>query len=144
MAASLTLPCVFYCLLAMWQPTEFHFIAGAIFVEQFGYGFGFSAYMLYLLYFSRGESATSHYAFCTAFMAIGMMVPGMFAGWIQEFLDKFDFFAEGFNQGYVNFFWVVVLSSTITFLVSSLVKIDPSFGRKNDSINSLQPEVGES
>lgn len=130
MAASLTLPCVFYCMLAMWQPTSLFLIMVAIFLEQFGYGFGFSAYMLYLLYFSRGESATSHYAFCTAFMAVGMMIPGMFAGWLHQWLDTYVFFETNYNQGFINFFWVVVLSSTLTFLACSLVKIDPSFGRK--------------
>lgn len=131
MAASLTLPCVFYCFLAMWQPEQFWLISGAVFVEQFGYGFGFSAYMLYLLYFSRGENATSHYAFCTAFMAIGMMVPGMFAGSLHQYIDHYEFFASGFNQGFVNFFWFVLLSSVLTFLVCFMVKIDPSFGRKS-------------
>ena len=130
MAASLTLPCIFYCLLAMWQPDQFLLISIAVFVEQFGYGFGFSAYMLYLLYFSRGESATSHYAFSTAFMAIGMMIPGMFAGAIHNYFEKFEFFASGFSQGYVNFFWLVVLSSGLTFLVCSLITIDPEFGKK--------------
>ena len=131
MAASLSLPCIFYCLLAMLQPESFVLISLAIFIEQFGYGFGFSAYMLYLLYFSQGESATSHYAFCTAFMAIGMMVPGMFAGWIHNYLEKYEFFSSGFSQGFVNFFWVVFLSSTITFLVCSFIKINPRFGKKS-------------
>lgn len=130
MAACLTLPCVFYCLLAMFQPQSFFLISSAVFVEQFGYGFGFTAYMLYLLYFSRGENATSHYAFCTAFMAIGMMVPGMFAGWIHHATEEYEFFATGFNQGFVNFFWLVLLSSTLTFLSCSFVKIDPTFGKK--------------
>lgn len=130
MAASLTLPCFFYCILAMWQPESFILISIAVFIEQFGYGFGFSAYMLYLLYFSRGESATSHYAFCTAFMAIGMMVPGMFAGWLHQWMDTYEFFASGFNQGFVNFFWVVFLSSLLTFLVCAFVKVNPTFGRK--------------
>lgn len=133
MAASLTLPCFFYCLLAMWQPESFLIVSIAIFIEQLGYGFGFSAYMLYLLFFSRGNSATSHYAFCTAFMAIGMMVPGMFAGSIHEYIARYEFFASGFNQGFINFFWVVFLSSTLTFLVCYFVKIDPNFGMKKDS-----------
>lgn len=119
MAAALTLPCIFYCFLAIWQPSGIHLISSAIFVEQFGYGFGFTAYMLYLIYFSRGENATSHYAFCTAFMAIGMMVPGMFAGWILEWV-----------AGYINFFWLVVISSALTFFACSLLKIDPEFGKK--------------
>ena len=137
MAASLTLPCVFYCFLAMWQPTDFFIISGAVFIEQFGYGFGFSAFMLYLLYFSRGEAATSHYAFCTAFMAIGMMVPGMLAGWIYDYFARFEFFASGFHQGFLNFFWLVLVSSTLTFLVCSLVKIDPEFGRKKGASEGL-------
>ena len=130
MAMSLTLPCVFYCVLAMWQPSHFGLIASAVFIEQFGYGFGFSAYMLYLLYFSRGKNATSHYAFCTAFMAIGMMVPGMCAGWVYEWLQKYEFFASDLNQGFVNFFWVVVLTSTLTYVVCGIVRIDPKFGKK--------------
>lgn len=143
MAAALTLPCLFYCMLAMWQPAQFYLIAGAIFVEQLGYGFGFSAYMLYLLYFSRGESATSHYAFCTAIMAIGMMVPGMWAGWLQEKMQYMDIISSGFNQGFVNFFWIVVLSSAITFFVCSFVKIDPRFGRKNVSPESKEADSEE-
>lgn len=143
MAASLTLPCIFYCLLAMWQPAQFYLVAGAIFIEQLGYGFGFSAYMMYLLYFSRGESSTSHYAFCTAFMAIGMMIPGMFAGWVHQYFETYEFFASGFNQGYVNFFWLVVLSSTLTFLVCGIVKINPSFGRKNSNDNDQETFVSD-
>lgn len=131
MALSLTLPCIFYCFLAMWQPESFILISSAIFVEQFGYGFGFSAYMLYLIYFSRGESQTSHYAFCTAFMALGMMLPGMAAGWLQQLLSEFSLTGAGGNQGYVNFFWLVMLSSLATLYVCSLVKIDSGFGKKN-------------
>lgn len=141
MAASLTLPCIFYCLLAMFQPIGLHFISTAVFIEQFGYGFGFSAYMMYLLYFSKGESATSHYAFCTAFMAIGMMVPGMFAGDIIEAIDKYEFFATGINQGYINFFWLVVLTSTLTFLVCAFVKIDPTFGKKSKEIKEFKTDL---
>ena len=115
----------------MWQPDNFYLISGAIFIEQLGYGFGFSAYMMYLLYFSKGESSTSHYAFCTAFMAIGMMVPGMAAGWIHKYFEQYEIFASGFSQGYVNFFWLVMLSSTLTFLACSMVKIESSFGKKN-------------
>lgn len=104
MALSLTLPCVFYCGLAMWQPENFSLICAAIFTEQFGYGFGFTAFMLYLIYFSRGESKTSHYAFCTAFMALGMMLPGMAAGWLHDIFSGIDIYGDGTPQGYVNFF----------------------------------------
>ena len=130
MALSLTLPCIFYCGLAMWQPSDFALICTAIGLEQFGYGFGFTAFMLYLIYFSRGESQTSHYAFCTAFMALGMMLPGMAAGWIHDLLEHLNLFGAAGPQGYVNFFWVVMLSCAATFGVCMNVKIDPEFGRK--------------
>lgn len=131
MALSLTLPCAFYCGLAMWQPDSFILICSAILIEQFGYGFGFTAFMLYLIYFSRGESKTSHYAFCTAFMALGMMIPGMAAGWIHDFLSDYSVFGHGSPQGYVNFFWWVMLCCIATFAVCLNVKIDPGFGKKN-------------
>jgi len=130
MALSLTLPCVFYCFLAMYQPYSFFWISAAIFAEQFGYGFGFSAYMLYLIYFSRGESQTSHYAFCTAFMALGMMIPGMFAGWIYETCGLYNIFGSTGPQGFVNFFWIVMASCTVTFMVCMKVHIDSAFGKK--------------
>lgn len=130
MAVSLTLPCIFYCFLAIWQPSALHLISAAILIEQFGYGFGFTAYMLYLIYFSRGENATSHYAFCTAFMAIGMMIPGMFAGWILEWLSSFNLSGSDNPQAFINFFWLVVFCSVLTFFACSLIKIDPSFGKK--------------
>ncbi|MDE7402988.1 MAG: MFS transporter [Muribaculaceae bacterium] len=130
MALSLTLPCIFYCGLAYWQPTDFKLICAAIGIEQFGYGFGFTAFMLYLIYFSRGESQTSHYAFCTAFMALGMMLPGMAAGWIHEILDDVNIYNFNGPQGYLNFFWFVMLCCIATFAVSAKVKIDPEFGKK--------------
>lgn len=129
MALSLSLPCIFYCFLAMWQPESFLTICSAIALEQFGYGFGFTAFMLYLIYFSQGESQTSHYAFCTAFMALGMMIPGMFAGHIHDLVEQFNLFGLTGPQGFINFFWVVTLSSIVTLAVCSLVKIDPEFGK---------------
>lgn len=89
-----------------------------IFIEQFGYGFGFTAYMLYLIYFADGEHKTAHYAICTAFMALGMMIPGMAAGWLQE------------QMGYNHFFIWIMICCVITFGVTALLKIDPEFGKK--------------
>lgn len=130
MALSLTLPCGVYCWLSMVLPSNFSLICGAIAFEQFGYGFGFTAFMLYLIYFSRGENKTSHYAFCTAFMALGMMVPGMAAGWLHDTLSSLDIFSIQGPQGYVNFFWVVMACCLVTFAVCLKLKIDPSFGKK--------------
>lgn len=130
MAMSLTLPCIFYCFLAMAQPESFLLTCTAIGLEQFGYGFGFTAFMLYLIYFSRGESQTSHYAFCTAFMALGMMLPGMAAGWLHEVMAEYNIFGSAGPQGYVNFFWWVMLCCVATFGVCMTVKIDPEFGKE--------------
>lgn len=130
MALSLALPCGVYCWLAMSQTDNFMLICTAIAIEQFGYGFGFSAFMLYLIYFSRGESRTSHYAFCTAFMALGMMLPGMAAGWIHEQLSQINLFGGVGPQGYINFFWWVMMCCMATIVVSMIVKIDPKFGIK--------------
>ena len=80
----------------------------AIAIEQFGCGFGFTAYMLYMMYFSEGEFKTSHYAICTAFMALSMMIPGMFAGYIQEAI------------GYTDFFWLVMICCFATVVVTIL------------------------
>lgn len=130
MALSLTLPCIFYCILAMTQPESFFLISTAIFLEQFGYGFGFTAYMLYLIYFCRGKSQTSHYAFCTAFMALGMMIPGMFAGWLHDYFSCIYIFGADSPQGYINFFWLVMVACVATLSVCLKVKIDPNFGKK--------------
>ncbi len=134
MALSLTLPCALYAILALMQPeTDFAgltVINVAIFVEQFGYGFGFTAFMLYLIYFAEGEWKTAHYAFCTAFMALGMMLPGMAAGWIYDALSDLSLVNCLAAPGYFNFFCVVLVCSLATFIACLNVKIDPAFGRK--------------
>ncbi len=118
MSLSISLTCLTFCYLAMFQPESIYTISTCVFIEQFGYGFGFTAFMLYMMYFAEGEHKTSHYAICTAFMALGMMVPGMAAGWIQE------------QMGYVNFFWWVFACNIATWIVTAMVKIDPSYGKK--------------
>ncbi|MBR6282806.1 MAG: MFS transporter [Muribaculaceae bacterium] len=120
MAGCMTLPCLTFVYLAIAQPANVVIITIALCIEQFGYGFGFTAYMLYMMYFSEGEFKTSHYAICTAFMALSMMLPGFVAGYIQEAI------------GYVNFFWMVMACCFATLLVTYFVdkKIDPDYGRK--------------
>lgn len=117
MAAALTLPCGVYCYLASAQPENLTLISVLIGFEQFGYGFGFTSFMLYLMYFSRGESSTSHYAFCTAFMALGMMIPGMAAGWLFEQMASLDP-----TSPYAPFFWLIMAVSVVTFAVTGLVR----------------------
>jgi len=118
MVMAITLPDIVYVVLAYWLPSSLFAISSFVFVEQFGYGFGFSAYMLYLIYYSQGEHKTSHYALCTAFMALSMMIPGLFAGALQEAV------------GYRMFFIIVMLACTVTYVVTALLKIDPEFGKK--------------
>lgn len=123
MALAITLPDLVFIYLSSALPESLLIINVCVFIEQFGYGFGFTAYMLYLIYFSDGEHKTAHYAICTAFMALGMMLPGMIAGWLQEQL------------GYVNFFWWVMGCCLITLAVTTFLKIDPAFGRKDRAID---------
>ncbi|HPT32942.1 MAG TPA: MFS transporter, partial [Prolixibacteraceae bacterium] len=84
MALSMILTAVTFLYLSIFTPDNFFIINLCVAIEQFGYGFGFTAYMMYMIFFAQGEYKTSHYAICTAFMALGMMLPGMFAGWLQE------------------------------------------------------------
>lgn len=118
MAMSLILPCICFVFLSIFQPESMWLIGGCVALDQFGYGFGFTAYMLYLIYFSEGEFKTAHYSLCTAFMALSMMLPGMVAGYLQESL------------GYVNFFWAVMASCLVTVAVTLSIKVNPKFGKK--------------
>ena len=106
MSMALALPCAAYLILAAVQPSALWSIYLLVALDQFGYGFGFTAYMLYMMQFSEGEFKTSHYAICTAFMALSMMIPGLFAGWMQEAL------------GYVGFFIVVMICCLATVSVT--------------------------
>ena len=120
MVMAITIPDLVYVYLSCALPSSLLIINICIFLEQFGYGFGFSAYMLYLIYYSQGEHKTAHYALCTAFMALSMMIPGLFAGALQEAV------------GYRAFFVIVVVCCVMTYIVSGQLKIDPEFGKKKE------------
>ena len=130
MALATSLNCVAYIILSQLQP-DYATMAGkiitwcCIILEQFAYGFGFTAFMLFMMYFAEGPYKTSHYAICTAFMALGMMLPGMAAGWIMEDL---------LGNSYQNFFFWVLGCNLATWLVTALVRphIDPKYGAKNN------------
>lgn len=109
MAAALALPCAVYVFMSVVQPSSLVVVGACIVADQFGYGYGFSAYMLYMMHFSEGPVKTSHYAICTAFMAMSMMLPGMVAGYLQQAL------------GYTGFFIMVMICCLATFFVTSLV-----------------------
>lgn len=109
MAAALTLPSFVYCYLSMAQPESLWLIGTAVSFEQFGYGFGFTAYMMYMMHFSEGKYKTAHYAICTAFMALSMMIPGFVAGALE------------LAVGYSTFFWIANACSITTFIITYFV-----------------------
>lgn len=117
MVLSITLPHVVYIFLAYYQTESLALINISVFLEQFGYGFGFTAYMLYMMYFSQGKNTTTHYAFCTGFMALSMMLPGLFAGALQQAV------------GYLNFFIIVLCLTPLTFIAAGLIKVDEHYGK---------------
>ncbi|MEN7547539.1 hypothetical protein AAG747_06455 [Rapidithrix thailandica] len=118
MILAVNLPNGVYVFLAYALPDSFITICIAVAIEQFGYSFGFTAYMLYMIYISEGEHKTAHFAITTGFMALGMMLPGMFSGWLQELI------------GYQHFFIWVVVSAIPILVVAFFVKIKPEFGKK--------------
>ncbi len=118
MTIAINLPNAVYVFFAWALPESFVTIAAGVAVEQFGYGFGFTAYMLYMIYFSEGKSKTAHFAISTGFMALGMMLPGMLSGWLQEII------------GYFNFFVWVMICTIPGFLIVKFIKVDPTFGIK--------------
>ena len=119
MVAAINLPNLVYVYLSSALPDGFVVINACVAIEQFGYGFGFTAYMLYMIYVSEGKFKTAHFAICTGFMALGMMVPGMFSGWIQD------------QVGYQNFFLWIMLATLPAFAVCKFIPLDPEFGKKN-------------
>jgi PAT family beta-lactamase induction signal transducer AmpG len=120
MAIGINLPDLVYVYFSYIQPDIFLLISVGVGIEQFGYGFGFTGYMLYMIYLSEGKFQTSHFAITTAFMALGMMIPGMVSGYIQEWL------------GYQHFFVWVMIATIPSFVVLKFIHLDPEFGKKKD------------
>lgn len=110
MALSLALPCAVYLLMAIFRPASVWTIGSLIVLDQFGYGFGFTAYTLFMMQFVDGPLKTSHYAICTAFMWLSMKLPALVAGYLQQWL------------GYVGFFTLVMVSCLGTFLAAAIAR----------------------
>lgn len=119
MVAAMNLPNLVYVYLAFVQPENIWIISSCVAIEQLGYGFGFTAFMLYLIYVAQGAYQTAHYAICTGFMALGMMLPGMIAGWLQEIM------------GYDWFFIWVCLCTIPGIILASFLPIPEDFGKKS-------------
>ena len=120
MALAMKLPDLVYVYMAYVQPENYYLISFFVATEQFGYGFGFTAYLLYMMMLSEGENKTANYAICTGFMALGMMIPGMFSGLLQETL------------GYKYFFNWVMLATIPGFILIKFLNINPNFGIKRE------------
>lgn len=118
MVLAMNLPNLMYVYLSLTMPSSLWIVGASVAIEQFGYGFGFTAYMLYMIYVSDGKYQTAHFAITTAFMALGMMIPGMISGWLQDII------------GYQNFFIWVMLCTIPSFIIIPFLNIDPQFGKK--------------
>ncbi len=126
MLIAINLPNTVYIFLSYSLPSSFYVITASVAIEQFGYGFGFTAYMLYMIYISEGDHKTAHFAIATAFMALGMMIPGMLSGWLQELI------------GYQHFFVWVLIATIPAFIITKFVPLDPEFGKETE-----QNEINE-
>jgi PAT family beta-lactamase induction signal transducer AmpG len=120
MALIIHLPNLAFLYLAYAQPESLWLITTAVAVEQFGYGFGFTAYLLYCIYVSLGKHQTVHYALCTGLMALGMMIPGMWSGWLEELI------------GYQHFFVWIMICAIPSLAITLMVQVDPEFGKKTE------------
>jgi MFS transporter, PAT family, beta-lactamase induction signal transducer AmpG len=123
MAVMMNVPNLVYLALAYYQPENLNYVAAGVVTEKFGYGFGFTGYMLYMLYLARGEHQTSFYAICTGFMSLGLILPGSLAGYPLQWL------------GYTGFFVWIMVATIPSFLVALIVyfQMDPNFGRPEDA-----------
>ncbi len=119
MVFAMNIPNSAYLILAYWQPESYTVISTLVGLEKFGYGFGFTAFMMYLIYIAKGSHQTAHYAFATGLMALGMMIPGSISGYIQEML------------GYQHFFIWIMIATIPAFVIAKFVEIDPGFGKEN-------------
>jgi len=119
MLLAIHVPDAVFILLAYLQPTNVLLVQLCVAAEQFGYGFGFTAYLMYMIYIARGRHQTAHYAICTGFMALGMMIPGMWSGWLQDHI------------GYRHFFSLVILATLPSFAVAMWIPLEAEFGKKS-------------
>lgn len=121
MLLAIHLPDAMFIYLAYAQPENLLVTQLCVAIEQFGYGFGFAAYGMYMIHIARGEHQTAHYAICTGFMALGMMFPGMWSGWLQDLI------------GYRHFFVWVILATVPSFVVAALIPLDAQFGKRSEA-----------
>lgn len=110
MTCAMNLPNLVYLYLALAHPSGMVIISGCVAIEQLGYGFGFTSLTYFMMLFSAGKHQTAHYAICTGFMALGMMLPGMISGWVEELI------------GYQNFFVWIMICTIPSFIATRAIK----------------------
>jgi len=130
MVCAITLPDAVYIYLSYSLNSDIVMVSTCLFIEQFGYGLGFTVLTLYMLFYSQGKFKTSHYSICTGISYLGLMLPGMVSGYIKDMV------------GYRQFFIIVMTCCAITFLVTAFLKIDPNFGKK-EKVNEEGKEEEE-
>ena len=111
MVLAYSLPSAIYLGLAYWLPDSLTVVSVAVFIEQASTGFGLTAYMMFLIYYNRGEFRTSHYAISSALMTLSLMLPGLMAGGLEESL------------GYRHFFLLTLVLIAVTWGVAAIVRI---------------------
>lgn len=121
MVLALNIPNAFYAFLAITETSHLGAVVTTVILEQFGYGFAIAGFMVYLIYIAEGVSKTSHYAIATGFMALGMMLPGLISGFMQEWL------------GYDGFFIWVVLAALPSLILLKYIKYPPEYGKKREA-----------
>jgi MFS family permease len=104
-------------LLYLWAShakPSFWFLPGIDFAEQFGYGFGFAGYMLYMMQVAqRGNFKTSHYAIGSG---LGALCVGPIAGAVSaKLLDNF---------GYQGFFLAAIFFTLPGMLMLFFIPLD--------------------
>ena len=110
MVLAYSLPPVIYLALAYWLPDSLMLVSVSVFIEQCSTGFGLTAYMMFLIYYNRGEFRTSHYAIASALMTLSLMIPGLMAGSLEEAL------------GYRRFFLLSLILIAVTWGVAAIVR----------------------
>jgi MFS transporter, PAT family, beta-lactamase induction signal transducer AmpG len=110
LCAAFNLPYIAYVFLSWTQPENLWVIGGAVVVEYLGYGFGFVAVTLFMMQqMATGKYKMSHYAIATSAMQLGLILPGVWSGWLSD------------RVGYKYFFAWVMVSTVFSFIATTLV-----------------------
>ena len=101
------IPFVIYFLLSVFQPSNTIIIGAGLVLEYFCYGLGFVGLTMFMMHQGApGKHSMAHYAFASAIMNLGVMLPGMISGWICA------------RIGYEMFFIVALIMAVPAFIIA--------------------------